>query len=97
VPAWLGDNLVTVVDGVAFGMLLFTIAVGLSLVFGIMDVLNLAHGDTALPNLTSALALVRFRSVVLITTRLGRSLLARPYLTLSPSIFPSSRHWASML
>jgi len=44
VPAWLGDNLVTVVDGVAFGMLLFTIAVGLSLVFGIMDVLNLAHG-----------------------------------------------------
>ena len=43
-PAWLGDNLVTVVDGVAFGMLLFTIAVGLSLVFGIMDVLNLAHG-----------------------------------------------------
>jgi branched-chain amino acid transport system permease protein len=44
VPAWLGDNLVTVVDGVAFGVLLFTIAVGLSLVFGIMDVLNLAHG-----------------------------------------------------
>ena len=42
--AWLGDNLVTIVDGVAFGVLLFTIAVGLSLVFGIMDVLNLAHG-----------------------------------------------------
>jgi branched-chain amino acid transport system permease protein len=44
VPAWLSDNLVTIVDGVAFGVLLFTIAVGLSLVFGIMDVLNLAHG-----------------------------------------------------
>jgi branched-chain amino acid transport system permease protein len=44
VPAWVGDNLVTIVDGVAFGVLLFTIAVGLSLVFGIMDVLNLAHG-----------------------------------------------------
>ena len=43
-PAWLGDNLVTIVDGVAFGVLLFTIAVGLSLVFGTMDVLNLAHG-----------------------------------------------------
>jgi branched-chain amino acid transport system permease protein len=40
----LGDNLITIVDGVAFGVLLFTIAVGLSLVFGIMDVLNLAHG-----------------------------------------------------
>jgi branched-chain amino acid transport system permease protein len=44
VPAWLADNLITIVDGVAFGVLLFTIAVGLSLVFGIMDVLNLAHG-----------------------------------------------------
>ncbi|HET6748414.1 MAG TPA: branched-chain amino acid ABC transporter permease [Actinomycetes bacterium] len=43
-PAWLSDNLITIVDGVAFGVLLFTIAVGLSLVFGIMDVLNLAHG-----------------------------------------------------
>jgi branched-chain amino acid transport system permease protein len=42
--AVLGDNLVTVVDGLAFGVLLFTIAVGLSLVFGVMDVLNLAHG-----------------------------------------------------
>jgi len=42
--AVLGDNLITIVDGVAFGVLLFTIAVGLSLVFGIMDVLNLAHG-----------------------------------------------------
>jgi branched-chain amino acid transport system permease protein len=44
VAAWLDANLITIVDGVAFGVLLFTIAVGLSLVFGIMDVLNLAHG-----------------------------------------------------
>jgi branched-subunit amino acid ABC-type transport system permease component len=57
VPAWLGDNLVTVVDGVAFGVLLFTIAVGLSLVFGIMDVLNLAHGALYL---TGAYLAVRF-------------------------------------
>ena len=41
---WLDDNLVTLVDGVAFGVLLFTIALGLSLVFGVLDVLNLAHG-----------------------------------------------------
>lgn len=41
---WLNANLVTVIDGVAFGLLLFTLAVGLSLVFGMMDVLNLAHG-----------------------------------------------------
>lgn len=38
---WLGVNLV---DGVAFGLLLFTLAVGLSLIYGMMRVLNLAHG-----------------------------------------------------
>ncbi|MFD6972159.1 branched-chain amino acid ABC transporter permease [Streptomyces sp. NPDC059979] len=43
-PGWLDGNVVSVVDGIAFGLLLFTIAVGLSLVFGMMDVLNLAHG-----------------------------------------------------
>ena len=36
--------LITVIDGVALGVLLFCIALGLSLVFGVMDVLNLAHG-----------------------------------------------------
>lgn len=42
--SWLDGNLVSMVDGVAYGLLLFTLAVGLSLVFGMMDVLNLAHG-----------------------------------------------------
>lgn len=42
--SWLDANLVSMVDGVAYGLLLFTLAVGLSLVFGMMDVLNLAHG-----------------------------------------------------
>ncbi len=41
---WLDSNLITMIDGVAFGVLLFTIALGLSLVFGVMDVLNLSHG-----------------------------------------------------
>ncbi len=36
--------LVSVLNGVAIGFLLFVLAVGLSLVFGMMDVLNLAHG-----------------------------------------------------
>jgi branched-chain amino acid transport system permease protein len=44
VTGWITDNLITVVDGLAFGVLLFVIALGLSLVFGVMDVLNLAHG-----------------------------------------------------
>ncbi|MEV0217287.1 branched-chain amino acid ABC transporter permease [Micromonospora sp. NPDC050695] len=35
---------VTALDGVAFGLLLFVVAAGLALVFGVMDVLNMAHG-----------------------------------------------------
>ncbi|MGH8794921.1 MAG: ABC transporter permease subunit, partial [Stackebrandtia sp.] len=42
--AWLDANLVTVVDGFAYGMLLFTVAAGLTLAFGVAEVLNLAHG-----------------------------------------------------
>ena len=36
--------LLSALDGVALGMLYFTLAAGLALVFGMMDVLNLAHG-----------------------------------------------------
>jgi branched-subunit amino acid ABC-type transport system permease component len=41
---WVTTNFVTILDGVAFGLLLFTIAIGLSLILGVLDVLNLAHG-----------------------------------------------------
>jgi branched-chain amino acid transport system permease protein len=44
VTGWLDANLISIVDGLAFGLLYFTLAVGLSLIFGMMDVLNLAHG-----------------------------------------------------
>ena len=37
-------GLIAVLNGLAIGLLLFIVAVGLSLVFGMMDVLNLAHG-----------------------------------------------------
>src|ERR1051325_9554284 len=43
-PAWLDNNLVSIFNGLAIGFLLFILAVGLSLIFGMMDVLNLAHG-----------------------------------------------------
>ncbi len=46
--AWLDTNLVTLLNGVAIGFLIYTMAVGLSLVFGMMDVLNLAHGSVFL-------------------------------------------------
>jgi branched-chain amino acid transport system permease protein len=41
---WFDQNLVSALNGIAIGLLLFTLAVGLSLIFGLMDVLNLAHG-----------------------------------------------------
>jgi branched-chain amino acid transport system permease protein len=41
---WLTENASVLLNGVAAGMILFMIAVGLSVIFGLMDVLNLAHG-----------------------------------------------------
>ncbi|MEV6932374.1 branched-chain amino acid ABC transporter permease [Dactylosporangium sp. NPDC051485] len=40
----MGDYLIPAVDGVAYGLLLFVVAAGLTLAFGVGDVLNLAHG-----------------------------------------------------
>ncbi|GAA0744904.1 branched-chain amino acid ABC transporter permease [Dactylosporangium roseum] len=37
--------LIPAVDGVAYGLLLFVVAAGLTLAFGVGDVLNLAHGS----------------------------------------------------
>ncbi len=44
VSTWLDANFISLLNGLAIGLLLFTMAVGLSLIFGLMDVLNLAHG-----------------------------------------------------
>jgi branched-chain amino acid transport system permease protein len=40
----LDAHLVTMVDGVAFGLVYFCLAAGLAIIFGAADVLNLAHG-----------------------------------------------------
>lgn len=42
------ELLIPVVNGFAYGLVLFTVAAGLSLAFGVADVLNLAHGTTYL-------------------------------------------------
>jgi branched-chain amino acid transport system permease protein len=42
--AWWDSNAVVVLNGVATGLLLFMMAVGLTVIFGLMDVLNLSHG-----------------------------------------------------
>ena len=39
------DALITVLRGLSAGMIIFLVAAGLSLIFGLMDVLNLAHGE----------------------------------------------------
>src|SRR5690606_12020547 len=54
---WFNAHFVSMVDGVAYGLLLFTLAVGLSLVFGMMDVLNLALGTLYLAGAYAAYAL----------------------------------------
>jgi branched-chain amino acid transport system permease protein len=39
------QNFSSILNGLALGMLIFVLAVGLSLIFGLLDVLNLAHGS----------------------------------------------------
>jgi len=57
-PEWFDTNLVSVLNGLAIGCLLFLLASGLSLVFGMMDVLNLAHGAIFLIGAYVAYALI---------------------------------------
>lgn len=70
------DNAVTIVDGLAFGVLLFVIALGLSLVFGVMDVLNLAHGATYLVGAYIAVALLGGGTTITLLAFVGAILLA---------------------
>jgi branched-chain amino acid transport system permease protein len=41
---WLNDNTGVLLNGLAIGLLLFMMSVGLTVIFGLLDVLNLAHG-----------------------------------------------------
>jgi branched-chain amino acid transport system permease protein len=45
VASFFNDNFSSILNGLALGMLIFVLAVGLSLIFGLLDVLNLAHGS----------------------------------------------------
>lgn len=56
--SWLDANLLTMINGVALAAVLFLIAVGLSLVFGTMNVLNLAHGAVSLTGAYIGVALL---------------------------------------
>lgn len=56
--SWLADNTATILNGLALAAVLFLVAVGLSLVFGTMDVLNLAHGAVSLTGAYVGVALL---------------------------------------
>ncbi|MDG4830566.1 branched-chain amino acid ABC transporter permease [Solwaraspora sp. WMMD1047] len=55
---WFDANLITMINGLAYGLLLYTLAVGLSLVFGMLNLLNLAHGTLFLGGAYVAAAMV---------------------------------------
>ena len=49
------DNMLTILfDGIAYGMLLFVLACGLSVTLGLMNFINLAHGAFAVVTLAKA-------------------------------------------
>nr|BFE56465.1 branched-chain amino acid ABC transporter permease [Dactylosporangium thailandense] len=50
----MGEWLVYILDGLSYGMLLFVVAAGLTLIYGVMGVLNLAHGSLYLAGATLA-------------------------------------------
>jgi branched-chain amino acid transport system permease protein len=58
-------------NGLSFGMLLFLLAAGLSLIFGLMRILNLAHGSYYLLGAYVALAVVEGTGSLVLATVAG--------------------------
>jgi len=78
VLSWLDANTASLLNGLALAAVLFLIAVGLSLVFGTMNVLNLAHGAVSLTGAYVGVALLggqptmgNFLVAVLIAAAIG--------------------------
>src|SRR5215831_616710 len=62
---------IQVLNGVSFGMLLFLLAAGLSLIFGLMRILNLAHGSYYALGAYVALAVVHATGSLLLAALTG--------------------------
>src|SRR4030095_1921970 len=60
-----------ILNGVSFGMLLFLLAAGLSLIFGLMRILNLAHGSYYLLGAYVALSVVELTESLMLATLAG--------------------------
>ena len=80
-------------DGIAYGMLLFVLAVGLSVTLGLMNLVNLAHGAFAMAGGYCAAVLVNRAGLpffaALSAMRRQRSALDMPQMRVALS--PSSR------
>ncbi len=59
-PEWLNTVLFLFVNGLIWGLIIALIALGLSLVFGVMGIVNMAHGDIYMAGAVIALALSSF-------------------------------------
>jgi branched-chain amino acid transport system permease protein len=60
-----------ILNGVSFGMLLFLLAAGLSLIYGLMRILNLAHGSYYILGAYVALSVVRATESLLLAAVAG--------------------------
>jgi branched-subunit amino acid ABC-type transport system permease component len=69
------ENFSSILNGLALGMLIFILAIGLSLIFGMLDVLNLAHGSLYLLGTYFGYELVELRHLAFIPA----ALLAIPF------------------
>ena len=63
-------------NGLSFGMLLFLLAAGLSLIFGLMRILNLAHGSYYLLGAYIALTVVEATGSLFLATLAGMAVVA---------------------
>ncbi len=63
--------LIQVFNGVSFGMLLFLLAAGLSLIYGVMRILNLAHGSYYILGAYVALSVVQATDSLLLAAAAG--------------------------
>ena len=62
---------IQVLNGISFGMLLFLLAAGLSLIFGVMRILNLAHGSYYALGAYVALSVVQATGSLLLAAAVG--------------------------
>src|SRR5258706_8112993 len=53
-----GDLFAQALNGLAYGVLLFLLSVGLTLIFGMLDVVNLAHGSFYMLGAYAGLSLI---------------------------------------